>query len=242
LLYYKFSSLLWESLKNLIAKAKCRVEAQLNYLVVGDLCTCCRAWTCRAANSTPFENLSWKVISPLSSFVETASSIHSLVSIRVKSSCCVACLLGGPSRQQKQNAAACLCFLNYLTFHRLAADRTDSILSWVVSRGRSHGFLSADSSVQKVRNGDSTPAYTRVSDRRRLTVLVKVRSARRVQAPAPQICEPNSQENQIIEARKEVGCAVSTQETAARREWEIYDLTHDPAPWTNDRPHPRIVK
>jgi hypothetical protein len=48
----------------------------------------------------------------------------------------------GRSRQQKEdNAAACLCFLNYLAFLRPAADRAVSILTWVVSRGRSYGFL-----------------------------------------------------------------------------------------------------
>jgi hypothetical protein len=33
----------------------------------------------------------------------------------------------------------------------------------------------------------------------------------------PQISGPNSQENNIIETLKEEGCAVLTQETAARR-------------------------
>jgi hypothetical protein len=39
------------------------------------------------------------------------------------------------------NAAACLCFPNNLVFLRPEADRTDSVLPWVVSRGRSSGFL-----------------------------------------------------------------------------------------------------
>jgi hypothetical protein len=34
----------------------------------------------------------------------------------------------GQRRQQKDNAAACLCFLNYLAFFRPVADRTDSVL------------------------------------------------------------------------------------------------------------------
>jgi hypothetical protein len=38
---------------------------------------------------------------------------------------------------KKDNAAACLRFLNYLAFLRPAADRAASILPWVVSRGRS---------------------------------------------------------------------------------------------------------
>jgi hypothetical protein len=58
-------------------------------------------------------------------------------------------------------AAACLCFLNYLAFRRPAADRAVSILPWVVSRGRSYGFLWAVSIIQKnVRKDDPTPAYS----------------------------------------------------------------------------------
>jgi hypothetical protein len=73
--------------------------------------------------------------------------------------------------------------------------------------------------IQKnVRKDNPTPAYSPVSDRRRLTALVEVHLARRVQAPMPQISGPNLQENHIIETCKEEGCAVSTQETAARRE------------------------
>jgi ABC-type uncharacterized transport system ATPase component len=41
----------------------------------------------------------------------------------------------------------------------------------------------------------------------------------------PQISGPNLQENHIIETCKEEGRAVSTQETAARREWEMEHLT-----------------
>jgi hypothetical protein len=57
----------------------------------------------------------------------------------------------------------------------------------------------------------------------------------------PQISGPNLQENHIIETYKEEGCTVSTQETAARRKWEMEHLTHLSAPWTDGRPHPRIV-
>jgi hypothetical protein len=84
----------------------------------------------------------------------------------------------GPSRQQnKDNAAACLCFLNYLAFLRPEADRAVSILPWVVSRGRSYGFLWAGSIIQKnkkLRKDNPTPAYSPVGDRRRLTALVEV--------------------------------------------------------------------
>jgi hypothetical protein len=96
--------------------------------------------------------------------------------------------------------------------------------------------------IQKnVRKDDPTPAYSPVSDRRRLTALVEVHWTRRVQAPMPQISGPNLQENQIIETCKEEGCAVSKQETAARRKWEREHLARLSAPWTDSRPHPRIV-
>jgi hypothetical protein len=55
----------------------------------------------------------------------------------------------------KNNAAACLCFLNYLAFLRPAADRAVSLLPWVVSRGRSYGFLWAGSTIQKRAGGKS---------------------------------------------------------------------------------------
>jgi hypothetical protein len=48
---------------------------------------------------------------------------------------------------KKDNAAACLCFLNYLAFLRPAAVRTVSILPWIASRGRPYGFLWADWSI-----------------------------------------------------------------------------------------------
>jgi hypothetical protein len=71
----------------------------------------------------------------------------------------------------------------------------------------------------------STLAYSPVSDRRRLTALVEVLWARKVQAPMPQISGSNLQKNHIIETCKEEGCAVSTQETAARRKWK-WDIWH----------------
>jgi hypothetical protein len=49
----------------------------------------------------------------------------------------------------------------------------------------------------------------------------------------PQISGPNSQENHLIEKYKEKGCAVSTQETAARRKWETEQLTRLSASWTD---------
>jgi hypothetical protein len=83
---------------------------------------------------------------------------------------------------------------------------------------------------QKVRKDDPTPAYSPLSDRRRLTALVEVDWARRVQAPMPQISKPDLQENRIIATRKEDGCAVSTQETAAQRKWEMKHLALLSAP------------
>jgi hypothetical protein len=68
---------------------------------------------------------------------------------------------------------------------------------------------------------DPNVAYSRVSDRRRLTALAEVHWARRVQAPMPQMSGPNLQENHILETCKEEGCAVSTQETAALKEGEM---------------------
>jgi hypothetical protein len=56
----------------------------------------------------------------------------------------------------------------------------------------------------------------------------------------PQISRLNSQENHIIETCKEEGRAISTQETAARKKWEMEHLTRLSAPWTDSRPHPRI--
>jgi hypothetical protein len=121
---------------------------------------------------------------------------------------------------KKDNAAACLCFLNYLAFLQPAADRAVYILLWVISRGRSYGFLWAGSIIQKnVRKNNPTPAYSPVSNRRRLTALVEVNWARRVQALMPQISGSNLQENHIIDLCKEEGCAVSTQETAVLRKW-----------------------
>jgi hypothetical protein len=57
----------------------------------------------------------------------------------------------------------------------------------------------------------------------------------------PQISGPNLQKNRIIKTREEGGRAVSTQETAARRKWEMEHLKRLSAPWTDSRPHSRIV-
>jgi hypothetical protein len=57
----------------------------------------------------------------------------------------------------------------------------------------------------------------------------------------PQISGPNLQEKHIIETSKEEGCAVSTHETAARREWKMEHSTRLSVPWPDSRSHPRIV-
>jgi hypothetical protein len=57
---------------------------------------------------------------------------------------------------KKDDAAACLCFLNYLAFLRPAADRVVFILPWVVSPGRLYRFLWAGSIIQnKNKEGQS---------------------------------------------------------------------------------------
>jgi hypothetical protein len=74
----------------------------------------------------------------------------------------------GKAATKIDNAGTCLCYLNYLAFLQPAADRAVSILLWVVSRGRSYGFLWAGSIIQKdSTKDDPTPAYSPVSDRRR---------------------------------------------------------------------------
>jgi hypothetical protein len=93
------------------------------------------------------------------------------------------------------------------------------------------GWFDYSKNVRK--DNPTTSAYSSVSDRRRPPALVEVHWARRAQAPMSQISGPNSQENHIIETCKEVGCAVSTQETAARRKCEMEHLTRLSAPWTD---------
>jgi hypothetical protein len=145
---------------------------------------------------------------------------------------------------KKDNAATFLCFLNNLAFLRPAADRAISILSFVVSRGRSHGFLWADSTIQKnVRKDDPTPAYLPVSDRRRSHgACWSPLGVKGASTDVTKVSGPNSKESQIIGACKEEGCTVSTQETAALREnRRVGHLTRVSAPRTDSRPHSRIA-
>jgi hypothetical protein len=57
----------------------------------------------------------------------------------------------------------------------------------------------------------------------------------------PEMSGPNLQEKDIIETCKEEGCAVSTQETAARKNGKIEHLTRLSAPWNDGRLHPRVI-
>jgi hypothetical protein len=130
----------------------------------------------------------------------------------------------GQSRQQKRQRRSLLVF-SELPSLPSAGSRPSCFHT---SLG---GFLWADSIIKKnMRKDNPTPAYSPVSDRRRLTALVEVHWARRVQAPMPQISGPNFQENHITETCKEEGCAVSTQETVARRKGETEHLTRLSAP------------
>jgi hypothetical protein len=96
------------------------------------------------------------------------------------------CKEGKAGNKKKTTPRLACVFLNYLAFLRPAADRAVSILPLVVRRGRSYGFLWADLMIQKyVRKDNPTPAYSPVSDRRRLIALVEVHWSRRVQAPMP---------------------------------------------------------
>jgi hypothetical protein len=60
----------------------------------------------------------------------------------------VAWMQRGPAQATKSNAAAWLCFHNYLAFRRPAAERVDFVFRWVVS---SNGFLWADSAIVEVK-------------------------------------------------------------------------------------------
>jgi hypothetical protein len=93
---------------------------------------------------------------------------------------------------KKKETTACV-FWTSLTFLRPEANRAVFILPWVVSPGRSYGCLWVGLIIRKkkkVMKDNSTPAYSPVSDRRRLTAFVDVHLARRLQAPMPQISGP----------------------------------------------------
>jgi hypothetical protein len=72
----------------------------------------------------------------------------------------------GQAGNKKRQRRGLLVFSELPSLPSPAADRAVSILTWVVSRGRSYGLLWADSIIQKnVRKDDATPAYSPVSDR-----------------------------------------------------------------------------
>jgi hypothetical protein len=96
---------------------------------------------------------------------------------------------------------------------------------------------------KKMRKGDPTPACSPVIDRRCLTALVEVHWARRVRAAMPHFSGLNSQENNKIETCTERGAPFPHRKPLR---WEtgmmeLFFLTRLPAPWTDGRPHPRII-
>jgi hypothetical protein len=74
---------------------------------------------------------------------------------------------------------------------------------------------------RNVMKDDPIPANLPVSERRRLTALVEVNWARRVQALMPHISKPSLVKNRVIKTCNEEGCAVSTEETAAGKNVKI---------------------
>jgi hypothetical protein len=86
--------------------------------------------------------------------------------------------------------------------------RAVSILPWVVSRGRSYGFLRADSIIHICEERRSNSGlFTSKRSKALSRHSFEVHWVRRVQAPMPQISGPNLQENHIIETCKKEGCA-----------------------------------
>jgi hypothetical protein len=111
------------------------------------------------------------------------------------------------------STVACLCYLPYIAFLRSAADRTGSVLPWVVSRGRSYRF-SLSGLIRLFdcgRKGDPIPAYFPVRNYSTPTGLILVRQTRRVQSSEATnqriqfTRQPNYRNN------KEEGCALSIQ-------------------------------
>jgi hypothetical protein len=73
-----------------------------------------------------------------------------IIKIKIRGSECQTsgtCAKRAEQATKKDNAAACLCFLNYLAFLRPAADRAVFKLPRVVRRGRLYGFLWAGSII-----------------------------------------------------------------------------------------------
>jgi hypothetical protein len=101
-------------------------------------------------------------------FKRTSNRINFKIKIKILGSECQTS--GTYAKTAKQaikidNAAASLCFLNYLAFLRPAADRAVSILPLDVRRGSSYGFLWACSIIPKnVRKDNPTPAYSPESE------------------------------------------------------------------------------
>jgi hypothetical protein len=120
----------------------------------------------------------------------------------------------GPSRQQKRQSRGLLVFSEPPCLPS-AGSRSGSFHTSLGSTPRSliRVFLGRFDYSKKCEEDNPTPAYSPVSDQWRLTALVEVNWAWRVQAPLPQVSGQYLQENHIIETCKEEGFAVSTQET-----------------------------
>jgi hypothetical protein len=76
-------------------------------------------------------------------------SIEQVQDVKILGSECQTSGTHAKRAKQATEIDDCLCFLNYLAFLRPAADRDVSILPWIVSPGRSYGFLWAGSIIQK---------------------------------------------------------------------------------------------
>jgi hypothetical protein len=133
-------------------------------------------------------------------------------------------------QHQKDNAAACLCFLIYLTFLRPAADRAVSILPWVVSRGRSHGFLWADSIFCKCDEGRSNSGLfaskrSKVLSRR----LLKYIGRKECKHRCPKVADPTYRRTKLSELVKMRGALFPHRklprgEKGKRDIWHVYRL------------------
>jgi hypothetical protein len=101
-----------------------------------------------------------------------------------------------------------LCFLVHLAFLRLAVNRTNSVLSWVVSRGHLYGVLWADSITRLCEEGRSNSCYSPISAWRVIRRSSKSIGCEKRLASLPQFAS-NLQENHVIETIKKRVASVS---------------------------------
>jgi hypothetical protein len=116
-----------------------------------------------------FQMRNWNKQKEWATYIQTDQPVKShVVNLRMPSKWHI--FKEGKAGTKKDNAAARLCFLKYLAFLWPVVNRAFSILPWVVSRGRLHGFSWANSRIQFfLRKDDPIPAYSPVSDRMLLT-------------------------------------------------------------------------